>query len=296
MSRSLPPLTWFRAFDATARHLSFTRAAGELGFTQSAISQHIRALEQRLGTQLFLRGSRGLSLTDAGRRLVPDVAVAMARLTAATEAIIPASEQPQLTIATSASVAQWLLVPKMAEFRSAHPEIGIRIITTVWPEDFLATSADIEIRFGRKEVVGKGAKLVGPSTLCAVASPQLLENMPDPLDWDFLQQQTLIQPVGISALWTQIQRKLGIPSPNEPQLYVDTHGLAVDLAVSGAGIALTHNLIASLPVSDGKLVRLPLPETPSSEGYYLARNPTNASEHQDTFQSWFDDLVESLAA
>ncbi|WP_319799781.1 LysR family transcriptional regulator [Roseobacter weihaiensis] len=80
MKKPLPPVTWFRAFDATARHLSFTLAAQELGFTQSAISQNVRALEQKLGTPLFVRGHRALSLTQAGRLLVPDVAAAIAQL------------------------------------------------------------------------------------------------------------------------------------------------------------------------------------------------------------------------
>ncbi|MEM6498530.1 MAG: LysR family transcriptional regulator, partial [Pseudomonadota bacterium] len=67
MSRSLPPLTWFRAFEAAARYLNFTTAADELGLTQSAVSQHVRALEERFGTQLFERKPRGLALTDDGR-------------------------------------------------------------------------------------------------------------------------------------------------------------------------------------------------------------------------------------
>ena len=70
MTRTLPPLTWFRAFESAARHLSFTAAAGELSLTQSAISQHVRALEQRLGDRLFVRKARGVALTDAGRRLL----------------------------------------------------------------------------------------------------------------------------------------------------------------------------------------------------------------------------------
>ncbi len=122
MPKSLPPLTWFRAFDAAARNLSFTAAADELGFTQSAISQHVRALEDRLGTQLFIRGHRALQLTDAGRMLVPDVAAAMARLTHATERFLPTISRQKLTIATSASIASWVLAPRLAQFHAAFPK------------------------------------------------------------------------------------------------------------------------------------------------------------------------------
>ena len=122
MAKSLPPLTWFRAFDAAARHLNFTAAAQELGLTQSAVSQHIRALESRLGTPLFVRKPRGLVLTDGGRHLVPDVAAALARLRIATDAFEPAVGGDILTIATSVSFAQWFLAPGLVDFSPPVPK------------------------------------------------------------------------------------------------------------------------------------------------------------------------------
>ncbi|NDI05233.1 MAG: LysR family transcriptional regulator [Rhodobacteraceae bacterium] len=80
MTRHLPPLNWFRVFEAAARHQKFTAAADELGMTQSAVSQQIRALEERLATQLFLRQPRGLLLTDAGRKLLPKVSSSIENL------------------------------------------------------------------------------------------------------------------------------------------------------------------------------------------------------------------------
>ena len=103
MSRSLPPLTWFRAFEAAARHLSFTAAAQELGLTQSAVSQHVRSLELRFGQMLFARKPRGLALTDAGRRLLPAVAKAIGGLAEASALFEPARPDSLLTVATSVS-------------------------------------------------------------------------------------------------------------------------------------------------------------------------------------------------
>ncbi|MBW4709965.1 LysR family transcriptional regulator [Roseobacter sp. YSTF-M11] len=294
---SLPPLTWFRAFDAAARHLSFTLAAEELGFTQSAISQHVRSLEDRLGTQLFVRRHRALMLTDAGRLLVPDVAAAMGRLTQATERFQPTLTKPKLTIATSASVAQWIIAPRLASFHKRYPDSALQIVTTVWPDDFSATNADIEIRFGSKDVVGQGAELLTPSRLHVVASPSLAERLGDPVDWSALQSMPLIQPIGLSTGWADVARRApGGQPPLEASILVDTHGLAVDLAVSGAGVALTHTLISQTALCENRLHCVPLDPCTAEEGYYLARKATSFPREQDAFVAWFHDSLALLQA
>lgn len=281
MPKKLPPLTWFRAFDAAARHLSFTAAADELGFTQSAISQHVRALEDRLGAPLFLRGKRGLNLTEAGRTLVPDVAAAMAQLATATEKFVPSQDAPKLTIATSASVSQWVLAPGLRHFHAAHPGIALQLVSTIWPDDFSATRADIDIRFGARAVVGRNATLIEPSRLCAVVAPDRART------WDDARALPMIQPVGLSTDWRAVGRMMGRKDWPAPHIDVDTHGLAVDLAVNGAGVALTHSLIAGPAIADGRLVALDMPDTPAAEGYYLALNPTDLPSVQKSFVDWF---------
>lgn len=284
MPKSLPPLTWFRAFEAAARHLSFTLAAEELGLTQSAISQHVRALEERLESQLFLRRHRALQLTDAGRLLVPDVAAAMARLEAATHRFQPATTRPKLTIATSASIAHRVLAPHLPEFHAAHPEIALQITTTVWPDDFTATNADIEIRFGAEAMVGRGAELIEPSHLHAVAAPGLLAGLPDAPGWSDLAGAPLIQPVGLSTGWSDLGP---LNPPAEALIYVDTHGLAAEMAQCGAGIALCHCQITRHAIDSGRLVALDLVHTRAEEGYYLALRPTSLPREQAAFAAWF---------
>lgn len=285
MPKSLPPLTWFRAFDAAARHLSFTAAADELGFTQSAISQHVRALEDRLGSALFVRGKRSLILTEAGRGLVPDVAAAMAQLVTATERFVPSQTVPKLTIATSASVSQWVLAPGLRRFHAAHPDIALQLISTIWPDDFSATRADIDIRFGARAVVGRNATLIEPSKLLAVVAPGVGSN------WDAASRLPMIQPVGLSTGWRDIGLALERKDWPTPMIEVDTHGLAVDLAVEGAGVALTHSLIAQRAIADGRLHVLDMPDTPATEGYYLARNATDLPTAQQIFVDWFTEWV-----
>lgn len=285
MPKNLPPLTWFRAFDAAARHLSFTAAADELGFTQSAISQHVRALEDRLGTPLFIRGKRALILTEAGRSLVPDVAAAMAQLASATERFLPSKVVPKLTIATSASVSQWVLAPGLRHFHAAHPGITLQLVTTIWPDDFSATRADIDIRFGARAVVGRNAMLIEPSQLCAVVAAG------QPVSWDEAMTRPMIQPVGLSTDWRDIGWAMGHKEWPAPLIEVDTHGLAVDLAIAGAGVALTHSLIARRALGDGRLSQIDIPETPAIEGYYVAKNATDLPGAQQVFVDWFSDWV-----
>jgi len=291
MPKSPPPLTWLRAFEAAARHLSFTLAAEELGFTQSAISQHVRALEDRLGAQLFVRGHRALVLTDAGRLLLPDVAAAMGLLTQATERFLPDQDKPTLTVATSDSIAHWMIAPNIADFLHANPDIAVQLVTTVWPDDFVATNADVEIRFGAPSVVGRDAQRLRPCFLHLVATPDVARSRGDQTLAAWLCGQTLIQPVGLSTGWADIAKRLHSPGVLHPSLLVDTHGMAVDLALGGAGVALCHGLVSRQAVLQGALVDIGLPHMEAKEGYFLVAKTTSVPDPQRRFLDWFSDLV-----
>ncbi len=296
MTKALPPLTWFRAFEAAARHLSFTRAADELGVTQSAISQHVRALEGRLESPLFVRTKRTLHLTDAGRLLLPDVTAAIGQLDHATQRFLPAVSKPRLTVATSASIAQWLIAPALRAFQQAHPQIAIQLVTTIWPDDFSTTTADIEIRFGAQSVAGHDAHLLEPSYLMAVAAPEVAQAVAADKGLAGLHDVPLIQPVGISRSWAAMAKEAKLSKLLEPATLVDTHGLAVDLAVAGAGVALTHAQVAMPAVKRGLLQILPLGPWPADEGYYLAARTSSHPDAQKTFINWFQGLSQTFHA
>jgi LysR family glycine cleavage system transcriptional activator len=199
----------------------------------------------------------------------------MAQLEQATERFLPSTTRPKLTIATSVSIAQWIIAPRLSAFLAAHPDCALQIATTIWPDDFASTNADIEIRFGRREVVGQGATLLEPSYLHGVAAPTLAEKP--------LMQQRLIQPVGVSTGWPDLLQLADLPANVEAQVFVDTHGLAVDLAVSGAGVALAHSQITRAALDDGRLCAVPLPRIKAEEGYYLARKSELHPELQSAF-------------
>lgn len=258
MSRRLPPLTWFRAFEAAARTLSFTAAAEEIGLTQSAVSQQIKSLELRLGAPLFVRKPRSLALTDAGRKLLPQVGAALGVLAQATEPFDAGAGPNLLTVATSVSVAQWLVSPRLPEFTARHPHVRIRLLSAVWPDDFQTSQADVEIRFGSKAQAGPGARALEPNLLVPVKAPDVAggpEDLP------------LIETVGTSGGWRAWQDRYG---PLEtPAIYTDTYGLAMQMAADGNGVALVSALLARHAVASGQLVYAAEGSVAAQEGYFL---------------------------
>lgn len=288
MSRSLPPLGWFRAFESAASHQSFTAAADELGLTQSAVSQQIRSLESRLGCRLFERKPRGIALTDDARKLLPDVRRAIDMLRTATS---PYEKQQGglLTIATSVSVAQWFLAPRLSDFNAQHTHLDVRLMTSVWP-DTMADATDVQIRFGASQ----GQQALGTNRLVLVASSELTAHEPLPLSNDAFSRYPLIQAVGTSDSWSHCAADFGIDSNSASMLYVDSHGLAVDLARAGSGIALTSELIAMPLLASGALVKVS-PVTPAAEDGYFVSIPSHGNtEAAMAFVAWLDDQVQTV--
>ena len=132
MKRPPPPLTHVRSFECAARHLSFTRAAQELGFTQAAISTHVRALEHYLGRPLFTRNARSLTLTEAGEAFLPSLRQALTQIDTATEAIAKSAREASVVIACPTSLAQIWLPAALARFRQTHPVVEVLVHATVW--------------------------------------------------------------------------------------------------------------------------------------------------------------------
>jgi LysR family glycine cleavage system transcriptional activator len=239
--------------------LSFTAAAEELGLTQSAISQQVKALETRLGTPLFMRHARGLALTDAGRRLLPEVEAPLQALAGAMGAFEAGPAKGILTIAASVSITHWVIAPRLPDFTARFPDLRLRLHSAIWPDDFHAIRADVEIRFGSARQAGPEAEPLLPDRLIALKSPKLKGNLPD---------LPLIEAVGTSGGWQAWSRHVQ-PVP-VPTLYADTYGLALLLAAQGNGAALVSEFLAEQALDSGQVVRAHPASIPSAEGYFLS--------------------------
>ena len=279
MATALPPLNWFRAFEAAARHLSFTEAADEIGMTQSAVSQQIKALETKLGVPLFERKARGLALTDDGRRLLPQVDAALDTLTAATRSFIPDKPKKLLTVSVSVSVLQWVIGPTLPAFRAAHPEIALRFIGAIWPDEFSRSLADLIISFGSRKQAGPNAALLGSAKLIALAPSQMFT------PWD---TNPVIDTVGISSGWSKRRTATGI-SCAAPSIYVDSYGAALDLSSNGNGLCLVNATLAQHAVQSGSVVPVSPITIDANEAYFVETN--RASEDTETFRKWLESTV-----
>lgn len=284
-NRSLPPLGWFRAFESAARLLSFTAAAEELGLTQSAVSQQIRGLEDRFGCALFVRKHRSIALTDDGRRLLPGVANGIANLREASEAFEPATDPQILTVATSVSVAQWFLTPLLKHFIERYGDVKIRIVTAVWPDELIASTADVRIRYCPIDAASKNSEPLGSNQI-GLFAPSSINNMgKTQTHLTSIAESNLIQPVGTADTWTRYSSYAGLSIEKPVSVYVDSHGIAVDLAQSGTGIAITSALISAPSVIQGKLQLLHPVLMPAKDGYFIetASNDVNNIAHQFVF-------------
>src|SRR6202046_3868387 len=149
MTARLPAPNGLRALEAAGRHLSFTHAANELNVTQTAISHQIRRLEEELGIRLFVRQNRALTLTPEARDYLPGVRAAFNDLRLATDRLLRKDNDHVLTISTLASLAAKWLLPRLSSFQEAHPDIDVRITSSISLVDFRRDDVEAAIRYGR---------------------------------------------------------------------------------------------------------------------------------------------------
>ena len=177
-SRTLPPLTWLRAFDAAARHLSFTLAAQELNLTQSAVSQHVRNLEDHLGRDLFVRRTRALQLTESGANYLPTVREAFDVLARGTRSFIGGDSENTLILQCNMAFSVFWLAPRLHRLYAAHPWLVLNVVTALWDPDAHGRDAAMKIRFGRPgDMSGDATRLT--SDVCRpVCHPEYMGGVP----------------------------------------------------------------------------------------------------------------------
>lgn len=236
----LPPLHALRAFEAVARHAGVSRASHELLITQSAISQHIRRLEQDLGVVLFVRHGRGMRLTPAGERYYETVSRAFALIADGTAAL---SGQKTVRISVLPSFAALWLVPRLAAFRAAHPEIEVELDPTLNAADFAADGVDLAIRYGDGQWPGVQADLLMTERLTPVRAPTAgpVETLP------LLMTKRAFD-------WTAWASATGFDLAARPQLQLTDYNVVLQAALRGEGLALGRLSLVGPLVAAGQLV------------------------------------------
>ncbi|HYH21759.1 MAG TPA: transcriptional regulator GcvA [Azospirillum sp.] len=295
MARQLPSLNGLRAFEAAARHLSFTRAAEELNVTQSAVSHQIRALEDRMGVRLFRRLNQALLLTDAGQLLLPSVRDAFDRLAAGVERVVQHEAAGVLTVSVSPSFAARWLMGRIGRFRLQHPDIHLRISASPHHVDFAReTDIDMAVRHGLGFWEGLRADRLLADEIFPVCSPELLKgSLPLRMPAD-LRHHTLLDDAR-HGYWEDWLATAGVPGLAAcPDLVFDDYGLAIEAAIKGQGVAMGRATLVGDEIAAGRLVRLFDLSVPADFGYYVVCPEATADRPKiRTFRAWI--LTEAAA-
>ena len=264
--RRLPPLNALRAFEAAARHLSFTRAAEELCVTQAAISHQVKGLERRLGAALFRRSHRGLVLTDEGLALAPALWEAFGRIDTVLEQFEAGGVKEVLTVSAVGTFAVGALLKELPAFRSAHPFVDLRLLTNNNKVDLAAEGLDYAIRFGDGAWNGTQAERIAAAPLAPLCAPALLDLLREPAD---LARVPLLRSYRAQD-WPAWFAAAGTPPIAARGPLFDSSLIMAQAAMLGEGVALAPVTMFRRELDSGQLVQ-PFAATADVGSYWLTR-------------------------
>jgi LysR family transcriptional regulator of beta-lactamase len=260
------PLNALRAFEASARHCSFTRAGLELRVTQTAVSHQVKALEQTLGVTLFKRLARGLALTDEGLALLPVLTDAFRRMSATLSQFEDGNFREILTVGVVGTFAIGWLLPRLAGFKAQHPHVDLRLKTNNNRSDILLDGLDYFIRFGDGAWHGTDAVHLMDAPLSPVCAPEIASRLRRPED---LLGEELLRSYRMDewALWF---RAAGVQPPSLRGWMFDSSLTLVEAAAQGVGVALVPVAMFARPLAERRIVQ-PFRVTATTGGYWLTR-------------------------
>ena len=272
MTARLPSLNGLRAFEAAARHLSFTLAASELNVTQTAISHQIRRLEEELGIRLFVRQNRALALTAEARDYLPGVRAAFNDLRLATDRLLRKDDDKVLTVSTLASLAAKWLLPRLTDFQEQHPGIDVRITTSTSLVDFQRDNVDAAIRYGRGQWPGLRADWLMADELFPVCSPSLLRGDKPLRQPEDLKGYPLLHTSNANSDdWRLWLTAAGLPGDiaRQPGITFDMIFMTIQAAIDGIGVAMGRTSYVQDDIAKGRLVVPFKIALPADAGFYL---------------------------
>ena len=248
------PLNGLKAFEAAARHLSFTRAADELHVTQAAVSHQVKTLEQRLGVKLFRRLPKSLRLTDEGQALLPELRDAFERIARALNRVTSAQGAAALSVSTLTTFALTWLVSRLPRFQARHPDIEVRLNTTGRLVDFAREDVDLAIRHGDGNWAGLDVVRLCSEQLFPVCSPKLVSGRNRITKGADLLKFPLLRLDNWNN-WSRWFDAAGVAAPVTQGPVLNRASMLIDAAVDGQGIALARTTLAAWDLINGRLVK-----------------------------------------
>jgi LysR family glycine cleavage system transcriptional activator len=294
MAIRLPPLNALRAFEASARQLSFTRAAEELFVTQAAISHQIKSLEEHLGIKLFMRKNRTLLLTEEGQSYYLDIKDVFTLLNDATERLLARGAKGAITVSLQPSFAIQWLVPRLNAFNTLHSEIDVRIKAVDQADHLLTEDVDVSIYYGRGRWSDVHADKLHTEYLVPVCSPLLLSGKKKLNRIDDLANHTLLHDTSRRD-WKRWFKEVDVKGVNVNHGPIFSHSaMVVQAAVHGQGVALTQSILAKPEIDAGRLVALFNHKLLSKNAFYIVCRESQVDVGKiSAFREWVLDTVAS---
>lgn len=269
MEQRLPPLNALKAFESAARHLSVKLAAEELCVTPGAVSQMLKTLESHLGVRLFERVPRGIYLTDAGRDYLPSVRNAFRQIAEASRRVAASNDVGTLTVSVTPFFASAWLVPRMASFQRAHPEIDLQIVTNNALVDFARSGVDVAVRHGLGRYPGLRSDRVVTVEMVVVAAPSLVARVGRPASAADLARWPQVHDADRKgwSLWFQSNGVEEVRAPRGPSF--DDTSLLLKAVLSGQGAGMLPAAMVENEIRSGELIQLVEATRMEEFAYYL---------------------------
>ena len=284
MNRNLN-LNWLRTFEAAARYLSFTAASKELGLTQTAVSQHIKSLETKLGHDLFIRRPKSLKLTEIGKAYLPSVRDSLLGLHLSTYGLFGPDQSTTIIVRASMALIVWL-APRVGEFQIQHPGVGIKFVTSIWPDAVDAQYADVEIVLAPNDRAGHHLEKLSDEfivPICGLNTSKTIKSVDD------LTKTQAIHILGFDDHWSRymaaFRREHDVRSI---RLQVDTFVAACELVACELGSAVVLERFAKNAIETGRPVTCVGDSVPLKQSHYLVSSDAakEINPMAESFKAW----------
>ena len=295
----LPSLSGLRAFEAAARHLSFTRAARELHVTQGAISHQIRALEEELGYALFHRLPRRVTLTEEGEILAQTVTDTFEEIDRVLASLRRRQWRSWVTVSSSPSFAVKWLVPRLDDFRLQFPDFDVRIAATDRLVDPRRESVELCVRYGEGRYGGLDCELLVTDAVFPVCSPSLLPELTEPSG--LLQHRLLHDEMFPDhphrPSWSRWAALAGVDLGGAASARFSHASMALAAAAAGQGVALGRSSLVAADIAEGRLACPFGPHFTSPFSYWLVSSPGGLQRPRvQRLCAWLSDTIQTDTA
>jgi len=288
MNRNLN-LNWLRTFEAAARYLSFTAASKELGLTQTAVSQQIKALEAKLGHDLFIRRPKSLKLTEIGKAYLPSVRDSLLALNLSTNGLFGPDQTTTITVRAEMAFIIWL-APRVGDFQRQFPDVGIKFVTSIWPDVIDTQPVDVEIILAPIDRYPQHTEKLSEEFLIPICGSKTAKSIKSVHD---LTQTHPIHILGFDDHWSRYLTEFGLQHDvRTTRLQVDTFTAACELVACDLGSAIVLERFALNAIETGHPIRCVGDSVPLRQSHYIVNQDSakQANPMAESFKAWLRTL------